>query len=380
MKRNKHLLLICAIAFIAASCSSGYKSYKRGDYYKACIESIERLRSNPHHDKSQFTLTKSYPLAQKAAMRQIENATIANEPDKYDIIVYQYERLNELANFIYSSPKANSLIPTPTEYIAELADAKEKAAQRAYEFGLRAFDQDNIDQARVAYQYFQKANKYVYGYKDVLRMIDEARYEATLRVVVQRPITSNRFQYSADFFYNNLVAEMSQNAKNRFVRFYTQEDAYQEGLKNAHQYIVLNFEDFSVGNITENNNTIDVKRDSVIVGSVKVEGKTYNTYNTVYAKFTTHRREIKSGGILSLRIIDAQTNQSLQQRNFAGEYFWNTNWYSYRGDERALSPEQKKLCETRAKIPPSHQDLFIEFTKPIYTQAASFVRSAYTRY
>lgn len=379
MKKANSFLIICII-IIANACSSGYNAYKKGDYYKASMDAIERLKTNPYHEKSQFTLTKAYPLAQKNAMRMIENAKLARGVDQYDIMVYEYERLNQLANNIYNCPKAIALIPQPAEYVAELNEAKEMAAQRAYELGMKAFDLDNIDQARIAYQYFVKANNYIYGYKDVLRKIEEARYEATLRVVVQKPFTNNRFQYSADFFYNNLFAEISQNTKNRFIRFYTEEEAYQMAMNKPHQYIVLNFEDFSVGNSTETSNTIDVKRDSVIVGTVKVEGKTYNTYNTVTAKFTTYRQEIKSGGILSLRIVDALSNGIIQQRNLTGQYVWATNWYTYRGDERALTNEQIKLCNQKRLIPPSHQDLFIEFTKPIFSQASSFIRSAYSKY
>ena len=127
-------------------------------------------------------------------------------------------------------------------------------------------------------------------------------------------------------------------------------------------------------------NTQDLKRDSVVVGKVNVDGKSYNAYNTVYAKFTTNRREILSAGVLSVRIIDAPTNRILQHQNFVGEYVWYTEWSSYSGDERALSDKQKRMTQLQPQLPPPHQDLFIEFTKPIYSQVLTFVRSAYRNY
>jgi hypothetical protein len=84
--------------------------------------------------------------------------------------------------------------------------------------------------------------------------------------------------------------------------------------------------------------------------------------------------------VLSLRIIDAQTNRELQLKNFSGKYVWATESASFQGDDRALTAEQKKMCEKKAMLPPPQQDLFVEFTKPIYTQAVSFVQSAYSRY
>jgi hypothetical protein len=380
MKKANQFLFLCIIALIAIACSNGSTSYKHGDYYKACLEAIERLRSSPKNSKSQSVLVSAYPLAQKTAQREIDNALLANQPDKYDVLVYQYERLNQLANEIYNCPKALELIPHPTEYVSELSKAKQMAADQAYEYGVKALNTGTLDQARVAYQYFQNVNRYVPGYKDVVTKIQDARYYATLRVIVQKPYTNANFQYSADFFYNNLIAEIRQNAQNRFVRYYTQEDARKENMKNPHQYIILNFEDFSVGDIREFSNTTDQKVDSVVVGTVKVDGKTYNSYNTVKARVTIFRREISSGGILSLRIIDAMNNREIQRRDLTGTYVWHTSWANFKGDDRALTDEQKRMCNREPQIPPSQQDLFIEFTKPIYSQAVSYIRSAYNRY
>jgi len=380
MKKFYQFLLLCFVVLFVSACSTGHNAYKQGDYYKACFEAIERLRSNPNSKKSQFVLTKAYPLAKKEAQREIDNAQLANGVDQYDILVYQYERMNQLANAIFHSPKANQLIPQPTEYIAELSNAKQMAAEQAYNMGIKAVEANTIEQARLGFQFFTKANEYVYGYKDVIHKIEEARYYATLRVIVQRPYTSNRYQYSADFFYNNLLAEMSQNSKNRFVRFFSPEEASAENMRDPHQNIYLNFEDFSVGNIRETSNTVDVKRDSVIVGTVKVEGKTYNTYNTVKARLTTFRQELSSGGVMSLRIVDAQSNRELQLRNFTGQYVWATDWATFQGDDRALTNEQKRMCGQKPQVPPTHQDLFVGFTKPIYNQAVSYVRSVYNKY
>jgi tetratricopeptide (TPR) repeat protein len=347
---------------ILSACSSGRNAYKRGDYYKACIESIDRLRSSPKNEKAQEVLTRAYPLAQKTALREIDNALIANEADKYDVLVFQYERLNQLATEIFNCPKAYELIPQPTEYRAELSNAKKLAAEQSYNLGVTALNVGTMEQARIAYQHFMNANRYVSGYKDVMEKIDEARFQATLRVIVQRPLTSPNYQLSADIFYNNLISALSQNSQKRFVRFYTHEEARRENMKTPDQYLVLNFEDFSIGNVRETSNTKEVKRDSVVVGTVKVEGKTYNSYNTVKARITTFRREIISGGVLSIRIIDAQSNRMLQQKNFSGQYVWYTSWASFKGDDRALTKEEKIMCNQQPQIQPQNQDLFIEFT------------------
>jgi hypothetical protein len=380
MKRLYQFLLLCFVILNITSCSTGFTAYKHGDYYNACLESIDRLRSKPNNKKAQYVLTTAYPLALKTTEREIDNANLANNADKYDVFVYNYQRMNKLADAIFASPKAYELIPKPVEYVAELSNAKQMAAEQSYNMGINALKIHTVDQARAAYQYFLKANDYVRGYKDVLNKIDDARYYATLRIVVQRPITSNRYQYSADFFYNNLLAEMKENAKNRFIRFYSPEEAKQERMQDPHHYLVLNFEDFTIGNIRETSNTVDLSRDSVVVGTVKIDGKTYNSYNTVKAKLTTLRREISSNGVLSIRFIDSQSGQEIQYKNFTGSYVWKTTRANYKGDDRAMNEEQKRMCTREPQIPPTDQDLFVEFTKPIYSQAASYVRSFYSKY
>jgi hypothetical protein len=380
MKKITKLLVLSILAIYISSCSTGNIAYQHGDYYKACSEAIERLRANPKSTKSQTVLMNSYPLAQKTAMREIDNANLANDDDRFDRLVYQYERLNQLADAIFACPKALELIPNPSEYVTELSNSKKMAAQNAYNRGQNALNAGTLEQARLAYNYFSQANKYVLGYNDVINKINESRYFATLRVIVQKPYTNANFQYSADFFYNNLLTQIRQNEASRFIRFYTPDEANKENMKNPHQYIVLNFEDFSVGNIRETSNTIDLKRDSVIVGTVKVDGKTYNSYNTVTAKLTTLRREITSGGVLSLRVIDVQTNQELQRNNFSGSYVWNTTWANFKGDDRALTDDQKKMCNRDPQTPPTPQDMFIEFTKPIYNQTVGYIRSLYSKY
>ncbi|MDD4968279.1 MAG: hypothetical protein PHT07_02500 [Paludibacter sp.] len=374
------ILFFIVVVIIATSCATGNTAYKHGDYYKACLESIDRLRSNPKSSKSQDVLVKAYPLAQKTALREIDNALLANGPDRYEVLVFQYDRLNLLANDIFNCPKALELIPQPTQYVAELSKAKQMAADNSYEAGIKALNYGTIDQARAAYRYFQNANQYVNGYKDVLTKMADARYAATLRVIVQKPFLNENIHSSADFFYNDLIAELHKNSQNRFVRYYSTEEAYHENMRNPHQFIILDFEDFAIGNIKESRDSRDLSRDSVIVGQVQVEGKTYNSYNTVKAKLTIFRREISSGGTLSIRITDNQNKKVLQQKNFTGNYNWETRWANFKGDDRAMTDEQKKLCTREPLTPPSDQDLFIEFTKPLFSQTVSFINSVYNQY
>ena len=375
---SREIFFIIFFILFIAGCSTGKKALQKGDYYKATMESVNRLRSKPDNKKAQQVLLQSYPLAKDAVLRNIQNALDENRIDKYAVIVREYMSLNELGNAIYACPKALEIIPAPNQYYTELKNAKELAAAESYNLGTIALSQNTIQKAREAYYHFVDADNYVKGYKDVNAKINEALFYATLKVVVSKPVTSAKYQLSADFFYDNLMAQMSKVTSNKFIRFYTYQEAKNENLNKPNQYLILDFNDFSVGNIRESKNTNEISRDSILVGSTKVNGVNQNVYGTVKAYFTVFRREVISGGSLNVRMIDAYNNRTLENKNFAGQYVWFNEWATYKGDERALTDKQIKMTNNSdAIMPPPNQDLFIEFTKPIFDQVVSFVRNYY---
>ena len=100
MKKIYKLLFLLAVTMLTFACSSGYKAMKKGDYYKAVIDAVDKLRSSPRSDKAGYVLTKAYPMAVKAAERDIAAAIASNHQTAYETVVYEYERINQMANAI----------------------------------------------------------------------------------------------------------------------------------------------------------------------------------------------------------------------------------------------------------------------------------------
>lgn len=305
MKKLSYLLVLIVVTFLSVNCSSNIKKLQRGDYYDATMGAIKTLRSNPKSKKSIEVLQQAYPLAKENSMRKIQNALDADVAGKYSIIADEYMDLNAIADAIYTCPKALELFPHPEQYSKELREILPLAFEESYEQGERLLQLNTLRDAQEAYYQFLKAEHYMPDYKDVKEKIQVALYAATLKVVVQKPITPKRYQLSADFFYDNLMAQMSRKTANQFVRFYTYGEAQEEGLDTPDQYLVLSFEDFTVGNLRETTNTSEISRDSVVVGTITVNGEKQNVYGTVKAKLTVHTREVISEGILSAKIINA---------------------------------------------------------------------------
>jgi hypothetical protein len=369
------------IIFTFFGCSSGKKAFERGDYYGAVMKSVNRFRQNPDHSKSIEALQAAYPLAVEYYESEAQNEIASNSNFKWKNAIQSYNSINTLYEAIRQCPACKKAVPNPKNYYAEIGPLKEKAADESYNAGITSLMKGNRDEAKKAYFNFYDAQSFVPGYKDVVEYLDKAKFEATLKVIVEQIPVPARYNLSGGFFQDKVEAFLHNNYTDQtFIKFYTPEEAKSVNLPYADQIMRIQFDDFSVGNSVLREKEETVTKDSVKVGEAKIEGKTVPVYNTVKAKLTTYRKELISNGLLSMIVVDAKTNGVLTTRKFTGEFVWVSQWARFNGDERALSDDQLRICKLREQQPPHPQDLFLEFTKPIYNQLIPAVRGFYQSY
>jgi len=312
---------------------------------------------------------------------QAKNEITSNSPNKWRNAIQSYTMINNMYEAIRQCPGCMQVVKTPKEYYAEIGPLKEKAAEESYNAGINHLMKGTRTDARNAYYSFADAQKFVPGYKDVIEYLDKSKYDATLKVVVEQIPVPSRYDLSGGFFQDKVEEFLHSNFPDEgFVKFYTPQEARNISLPQADQVMRIQFDDFSVGNtrMTEREETFT--RDSVKLGETKVEGKIIPLYGTVKAKLTTFRKEVTSTGLLSMVILDGKTNGVLTHRKFNGEYAWVSSWGRFNGDERALTAKQLELCKMKEIQPPMPQDLFLEFTRPIYNQLVPSIKSFYQTY
>ncbi len=375
------LFFVTSLGFIAA-CSSGKKAYEKGDYYAAVMKSVDRLRSRPTHKKSKETLKRSYPLAVSTLEGRANTAIATNAHFKYKEALNAYQQINNMYNEIRASPGALRVIPNPVNHFGKIAKLKQQAAEESYNIGVFNLNRNNREDAKKAYYNFKEAQSFVPNYKDTNDKIDEALFIATLKVVVDQLPVNNVYNLSASFFQDKVEEYLqTQFRSNVFVRFYTPQQVKLEKLPFVDQYIKLQFDDFVVGETHTERHTENISRDSVKTGTATLrDGTKVDTYGTVTAKLTINRKEVRSRGLLSMRITDANNNAVLTHRKFTGEFIWFSQWGNFNGDIRALTEEQLNICNSQEVPPPPPQNLFIEFTKPIYDQLIPSLNEFYRRY
>ncbi|MBV4357139.1 hypothetical protein [Pinibacter aurantiacus] len=374
------LLIVSATFVVISGCSAGKAALKKGDYYSACLQSIDRLRSSPTNKKAIETLKEAYPLAVNYTKQEETGLTQFYKQGNYLQVYRNYEAMSNIARNIITSPGAMKVIPYPNTYTDELNKYRGLAADESYRMGEAALNINSRESAKTAYYNFLQVQQIDPNYKDVNNKINDALWLATLKVMIDMAPISGAYQVNADFFYTQILNYTSSTLKDKFIRFYTPSEA-QEYQINPDQVLQVGFYDFVVGNVYDSKNTYDVKRDSVKIGTSRDKsGTPFDVYGTVTARVTAYTRNIDSRGLLDVYITDYTTNRSLASRRFTGGYTWATSWGSFNGDERALTVDELAMIGRQPGVPPPPQQLFVEFTKPLYTQATDFIRSFYSSY
>ncbi len=378
----KTLFITILISTIITSCTSPKKLLEKGNYYEAVLLSVEKLKKNPNNKKAQETLQDAYHLAVDDLLNKLERDKLIQPQFANSAAAYTYSDLNRLYEKVQQSPMAKQIIRNPEKFYTQLAKVKPLAAEEQYKAGIEQLSIGKRENAKQAYYYFQDAGAFVNNYKNVSDKIEES-YNLSLLIVLAnlKPVQSRMYDLSADVFYNEVKNILTQIEQKEFVRFYTPRQAKEMNLNKPDQILIINFEDFVVGETHTKERIEKMQADSVKVGQITLDdGTKKDVFGSVKAKVSINRMEVISRGIINLNIIQKDYNEVLINQDFAGEYVWYNEWGNYNGDKRALTKNQIEICKRRRINPIPPQQMFVEFTKPIHDQLRRRLFNFYNGY
>lgn len=370
MKRKSVILLLLGIAAIFQSCSSGKNALKQGDYYSAVSLAVNRLRQNPDHKKSREVLKSSYQLAVDYLEQSAQNQITSNANFKWKNAVQSYEQINSLYEQIRTSPGALKIIPNPINKYKELTEVKGKAAEESYEAGIQSMLKNTREDAKRAYFLFVDANALSPGYRESIEMMEQAKFNATIKVVVE-PTFSN---------YNNWNFEPVVFGTNssQFVKFYTPREAEDAKLARIDHFVKVSINGYNEGRPSTSNRT-DNFTDSVKVSEKTVNGQKIPVYEKITARMTTYEKVITARGSIILYIRDANSGADLRNSDIIADERWSDRWATCSGDARAIPEATRKLCGT--KEPYMQRDFLITRTKrELDNKLANALSSFYSSY
>lgn len=365
--KNLYVVLFSFLLFQA--CSSGKAALSHGNYYEAVLESVNRLRSSPDNKKAKAVLEQSYPLAIEYIESGIKNGIAADDPNKWRNAVKGYEQINYLNDQIKTSLGAMRIVSQPATRFNELKEAKPKAAEEAYNEGIAAMMKNTRDDAKRAYFNFKEANGYEANYRESIEMMNQAEYNATLRVAYEE-INASNINYGS-------LQPVINGMRRQFLNFYpiTQRDTVP-----PHQFLRLVFNGYREdGAARTTSSTENLSRD-VKTGEKKgPDGKTVDVMTTVTAKIVYYRKYKSARSSSMLTITDAATQGVLQSQNIEGRSSWQQEWATYTGDIRALSSSQQNLCKQREQAP-NDKDLYNQAMQNLQNNLEQTLRGFYSKY
>jgi hypothetical protein len=364
------------ILLFTLGCSSGKRSFERGDYDQAVYTAVNRLQKDPDNSKALQTLKQAYRYADEGHQLNIKELSVSADPLRWEGVMREYEALNRLSDAIQRCPSCRQAVGSQQKYTAQLTEARGKAAEVRYARGLQLLKEKNRQSAKLAYADFQRAEALSPGLKDVRQKIEEAYWAAVLKVVVE-PVEVRRgvYELSNEYFQNKIFEYLQGYEQASFIKFYTPKQVRNQKFV-PDQVLTLSFDDFVVGQTYLKEKETEVKRDSVKISAPKEK----DVYATVKAQYITFEKTITSTGLLDFRVMDWTTKNIITQEKMPGTFIWHDEWATYRGDDRALTDVHKKLVNRKESPNPAPQFLFVEFTKPIYEQLTDKIQSFYRRY
>ncbi len=367
--RNCLLFCLLAVVVVLDSCSSGKSAYKHGDYFEAVLTAVQRLRQNPDHKKSKEVLGLSYQLAVNYLETDAQNQIASNANFKWRSAVQNYEKINQLYEEIRTSPGAMGVVPHPVNKYKELTEAKSKAADESYEAGVNAMLKNTRQDSKDAYFLFQEANNYSPGYRESIEMMNQAEYNATLRVAYEE-LNATRYNLGS-------LQPAITSLKRQFLVFYPEMESRKDTLPiDQNLKVILASYGVSKPTIANRSETLV---DSVKSGEKTVNGVKVPTYQKVTAKIFYYDKTVTARGEVSVTITDHKTGATLKNSMVAGVYNWQWSWASYTGDSRALADRHKKLCDKRESNP-SDTDLMNKVKADLDKNLNGELRGFYSQY
>jgi hypothetical protein len=316
------------------------------------------------------------------------------------------QTVNRISDEIRRIPAARKLVPAPKTYTSEMTDVQNRAAQEFYDAGMDALGRKTRETAKQAYFHFMNADGLVRGFKDTKQRIVQAKDLATVKVVVEQIPVNGKFEYSAQFFYDNVFQMLNERFQEKdFVHFFSPEQAAQTKQKYPDMVLQMGFYDFFIDrpqhfeeqqeltkqieeqyeSRAKKDTTLlmpgpNGQRNLVIVNVKKGEPITLTKMVSKKGKIKILTDQVGSGGLLELKAVEFQSQKIVFTDKIPGQFTWMNKYGIFVGDNEVLTNELTAILNNKMIMPPPAQDMFVLFTKPIFNQLADKLTNYFKQY
>ncbi|MDB5195700.1 MAG: hypothetical protein JWP88_70 [Flaviaesturariibacter sp.] len=361
------------------SCKTASKAYDKGDYRDAVELAIKKLQKDPTDGETKALLQAAYKnvvTVSESKIRTLSNS--ASYP--YEAIYNEYRRLQSLYESVQPYPSLASLVHAQ-DYSGYVKTYGEKAAEAHVEKGLDAMERGDKLAYRTAYREFKTALRFADNRDTRLQM--EKAYQAAVINIVVLPMNSyGGYQYNASYQLRNFEDDLLRNVRyginNEFIQLYSEGEAR---VKNIipDQVLRLQLGRFDFGRPYDQTSTRTVTKDVVVKETVYKPDSVVKQYAKVTAQIITTRRTMVSQGEVYMTFLDTD-GRTLWNDRLNGEHQWQTEFTSFRGDERALSEGDKSGLNKALNNAPSEDEIIEQLLRQIESDMRYRLRNYFSRF
>ncbi len=377
----KYIFYTLLSLFVLSACKTSKNYLERSDSDNSLFDAVKVLKKRSSDTAALNALPVLYPLAQQRHLKKINSYTGLSEITRWDKIIDGYSNLQQMYDAINEVSAAASVV-TPVNYQQALYDLKQQAAEDYYTTANDYLNKPGRDDAKKAYQYFKKANKYVADYKDAKQKMDKAYQNAIVNVQVN-PVQDNSFffntgwgnygyNYSNEYFQQTLVKELGGKNSTRYpARFYTDWEARRDNVQP--DWVV----DLTLRNMNiprPQMYTYSRNANKQIESGRDTSGKP--VYQSVYATINITRQSFTARGEMEVNISDAVNHKTISNTSYREDYRWQEEYATYTGDSRALSSNDWLLINNNNYNEPRKEDVLNELYRKIYPQVKNRIMYA----
>lgn len=387
MKKITFLLL--SVFFIVA-CSSK-KNVERaltsGNYNEAIQKSIKKLQNNKEAKRKRdyiLLLKDAYDKANERDINAVSSLKASNNPEYYKRIYETYialeERQNAVRPLLPLRIKGREVYFNFNDYTSEIIKARDIASQYLYNQGKRFLDTEDKYQIRDAYNTLAYIDDINPNYKGVRNLMQEAHDRGTSYVLVSienqtRQIIPRRLEDALlDFdtygleqfwtvYHSNSLNELDYdygmqlqlariNISPEQVR--EREVLRQLDVKDGWQYVY----DAS-GNVAKDSLGNDIKEDRI---------------TTVRARLFETEQFKQSEIIANVVFQDLKNQSNLEQFTINSGFVFEHYYATFRGDRRALTPDDRDLLRNRPIPFPSNEQMVFDSGEDLKLQLKDIIQ------
>ena len=375
-------IAIAASLFFIYSCKSASKSYQKGDYTDAIERGVKKLQKDPGDYETKDLVQKSYTYTVNEHEDQIRMLSNSKSDNRYDRIYQEYVALQNLYNTIHQYPEAARLIKAK-DYSEFVETYRDKAADVHVEKGNQWANEGTKEAYREAYREYSTAFSYRPDDFELRKQRDSAYDHAVVKVILNPIQDLGGYRYGSSYqlqnFQRDIIRTLSYNMNNEFVRFYSEYEARNKDVE-PDQIMDLNLSRISIGQPYDTKTSKEVSKQVVVKEIVFKEDSVKKEYATVKANIITTKRTLLSQGDLFITVRDAK-GRTIWNDRFTGQHKWETQFFSYTGDERALSDTDKtSLNQNNNSNPPTEDQIMESLMRQIQNDLSYRLRNYYTRY